>query len=111
MPDVENTRALTPAERELVHLLLVSKGDSRPVSATVQDMRDGGMGSLRFSGSEQRRYGSTLAEAEFKDADGTPVSVALMLDEAGDLFELDIWKVDFSPLVRIPPAEQITIVR
>jgi hypothetical protein len=52
------------------------------------------MGSLRFSGAERRRYGSTLAEVEFKDADGTPVSVALMLDEAGDLFELDIWKVD-----------------
>jgi hypothetical protein len=69
------------------------------------------MGSLRFSGPEQRRYGSTLAEAEFKDADGTLVSVALMLDKAGDLFELDIWKVDCSPLVRIPPVEQITIVR
>lgn len=78
---------------------------------SVQAMRDGGMGSLRFPGVEQRRYGSTLAEAEFRDADGTPVSVALMLDEAGDLFELDIWKVDFSPLVRIPPVDQITITR
>lgn len=78
---------------------------------SVQDMRDGGMGSLRFSGAERRRFGSTLAEAEFRDADGTLVSVALMLDEAGELFELDIWKVDFSPLLRIPPVDQITITR
>lgn len=111
MPDMEATRALTPAERELVRLLLASKGDQRPVADLVEEMRDGEMGSLRFSGPEARRYGSTLAEAEFTDADGTPVSVALMLDEAGDLFELDIWKVDFSPLIRIPPVEQITIAR
>jgi hypothetical protein len=111
MRRMEAARTLTPAERELVHLLLASKKDPRTVTNSVLDMRDGGMGSLRFSGSEQRCYGSTLAEAEFKDADGTPVSVALMLDETGDLFELDIWKVDFSPLVRIPPVEQITITR
>jgi hypothetical protein len=108
---METSRALTPAERELVHLLLASKGDSRPVANLFQGMPDGGMGSLRFSGSEQRSYGRTLAEAEFKDADGTLVSVALTLDKAGNLFELDIWKVDFSPLLRIPPAGQITIVR
>lgn len=108
---MEATRGLTPAEGELIHLLLASKGDPRPVTNAVQDMRDGGMGSLRFSGSEQLRYGSTLAEAEFTDADGTQVSVSLMLDEAGDLFELDIWKVDFSPLIRIPSVDQITITR
>lgn len=111
MPDMEDVRALMPEERALVHLLLASKGDARPITDTVQEMRDGGMGSLRFSGAEERRYGSTLAEAEFKDVDGTPVSVALMLDQTGSLFELDIWKIDFSPLVRIPPVEQITITK
>jgi hypothetical protein len=38
-----------------------------------------------------------------------PVSVALNLDEQGELYELDIWKMDFSPLQRIPPADQIQI--
>lgn len=90
---------------------MASKGDARAIPNAVREMRDGGMGSLRFSGSDERRYGGTLAEAEFKDADGTAVSVALMLDEIGELFELDIWKVDFSPLIRVPPVEQIKITR
>jgi hypothetical protein len=30
-----------------------------------------------------------------------PVSVALNVDQHGELFELDLWKVDFSPLQRI----------
>jgi hypothetical protein len=29
------------------------------------------------------------------------VSVALNVDQRGELFELDLWKVDFSPLQRI----------
>jgi hypothetical protein len=33
----------------------------------------------------------------FKDIDGTPVSAALNVDQQGNLYELDIWKVDFSP--------------
>jgi len=70
--------------------------------ARVRDMEDGGMGSIRFEPYSSRRYGKTLAEAQYTDADGVPVSIALNADEDGLLFELDFWKVDFSPLICYP---------
>lgn len=78
---------------------------------SVREMDDGRMGSLQFVGAAHRRMGSTAGRAEFDDADGVPVSVALLLDEEGQLFELDIWKVDFSPLIRIPDAALFRAVR
>jgi hypothetical protein len=75
----------------------------------VEDMNDGGMCSLRFQtvDNRQRRFGKKIAEAEFTDEDGTPVSAVVNVDENGELFELDIWKVDFSPLKRYPRPEQL----
>lgn len=77
----------------------------------VEDMNDGGMRSLRFQTADNRtrRFGKKIAEAEFTDEDGTLVSAAVNLDEYGELFELDIWKVDFSPLKRYPRAEELRL--
>ncbi len=72
-------------------------------------MDDGGMGSLAFVSRKGKKYGGILAEAEFHDADGTLVSAALFLDQEGELYELDIWKVDFSPLIRIPSVDKMKI--
>ncbi len=102
-------RSLTDAERDLVKLLLISAGDQRPIAGLVEEMADGQMGSLRFAGPAGRRYGGIVAQAEFRDADETLVYAALLLDEVGALFELDVWKVDFSPLMKIPPVEQIAV--
>jgi hypothetical protein len=73
----------------------------------VEEMHDGGMGSLKFVASDQksRNLGKTLIEKEFTDSDGTPITVAINLDENGDLFELDIWKVDFSSVKRFPVVD------
>lgn len=69
---------------------------------------DGGMGSLRLVEGDddrnERKFGSKAAELQFRDADGTPVSVSLHLDDAGRLFELDVFKADFSPLISIPDS-------
>jgi hypothetical protein len=94
-------RPLTSNERDLVAFIL---GHSSPLDGhfgLVEEMNDGGMGSLRFVGSADRRLGKCIGEAEFDDADGVTVSVALNVDQRGELFELDIWKVNFSPLQRI----------
>lgn len=74
-------------------------------------MNDGGMGSIRFVGAENRRFGSTPVEAHFHDEDGTPVIATVIVDQRGELYELDVWKVDFSQLKRIPPFEEITVNR
>lgn len=72
----------------------------------VSDMNDGGMGSLSFETTKQdRMYGRTLSEGWFKDEDGFPVLVAINLDMEDEIFELDSWKVDFSPRRRLPESD------
>ena len=66
------------------------------------DMKDGGMGSIRFVNTEPRIMGDVLQEAQYTDEDGITVSIAINADNQGDLFEVDFWKVDFSPLKCYP---------
>ena len=54
-------------------------------------------------GDTKRLFGQEVSRLQFKDQDGIEVSVSLNVDQFGQLFEVDIWKVDFSPLIRIPP--------
>jgi hypothetical protein len=77
----------------------------------VEEMQDGNMGSLKFVTSESRpgRFGEKIAEAEFVDEDGVLVSATINLDDRGNLFELDLWKVDFSPLKRYPKAADLDV--
>ena len=72
----------------------------------VTDMNDGGMGSLQFDTTKPDRiYGRTLSEGWFKDEDGFPVLIAINLDMEDEIFELDSWKVDFSPRRRLPESD------
>ena len=75
-------------------------------SLRVKAMDDGGMGSLLLfpDGTESGKavFGKTVAEYEFKDADRADVLASLNLDQFGKLFELDIWKVNFEPLISFP---------
>jgi hypothetical protein len=115
-PEVGPPRPLRAEEAALVRKLLAGtrlehKLD-RPLSETlVGDMNDGGMGSIQFcaSGAKRRLYGSTVREGSFLDQDGTLVWVALNLDQFDDLFELDMWKVDFSPLLGYPDPQDFKI--
>jgi hypothetical protein len=80
----------------------------------VQDMPDGGMGSIKFYRGKPRlesEYGKQIAEAAFQDADGVPVSATLSVDKAGDLFEFDVFKADGSPLVRYPDLSGFKIIK
>ncbi len=67
------------------------------------------MGSLRFkdTNNQERPFGKKIAEAEFTDEDGVLVSVVVNLDNSDELLELDLWKVDFSPLKRYPRPEEL----
>jgi hypothetical protein len=77
----------------------------------VEDMKDGGMGSVRFKDADnrERHLGTKIAEAEFTDEDGIPVSAILNIDDKDQLFELDMWKVDFSALKRYPRPEDLRL--
>lgn len=78
----------------------------------VASMNDGEMGSLYLyptqdSISNQRKFGSQVSECQFKDKDGIMVSASLNVDTQNLLFELDIWKVDFSKLIRLPISKDL----
>lgn len=73
------------------------------------DLPDGGMGSIRLvqGADTPRKMGSELVTAEYIDEDQVPVLISVNLDEAGKLFELDFWKVNYKPLKRYPRPEEI----
>jgi endo-1,4-beta-mannosidase len=106
-----NTRELRQEERALIEALLEHSGILTSYvksldDARVFDMQDGGMGSIGFEPYSSRRYGRTIAEAQYTDIDGVLVSITINADKDGNLYELDSWKVDFNPLKRYPkPCE------
>jgi hypothetical protein len=106
-------RRLSHTEGTLVRRLLQqAEGDNSALlgrldSLDVQEMPDGGMGNLYFSSpsksAQASRLGHRIAELQFDDADGVPVIASLNVDQDGDLYELDVWKVDFKPVIRLSP--------
>jgi hypothetical protein len=106
----QESRALRQEEQDLILFLLSKAQGEKPgllPAALVTDMQDGGMGSILFLSDDLRRFGRELISAQYRDSDGTLVSIALNLDEQGDLFELDFWKVDFSSLKRYPRPQEV----
>src|SRR5215467_7685567 len=96
-------RQLRNEERDLITAMLRSKPSHAELlnglnARTVDDMQDGGMGSIRFNdGSGAGRHlGGAVAEAEYTDDDGVLVSIVLNTNDGGGLYEVDFWKVDFS---------------
>jgi hypothetical protein len=94
----------TPFEDRILHDIAHS---------LVEDMNDGGMGSIRFRNGQQgkRLFARQVSEATFVDEDGVVVSATLNLDQYGKLFELDLWKVDNSKLRRYPAPGDVNVLR
>ena len=100
-------RLLREDEKKLIQCLLKEVDfkaiDLDKIGVTPYD--DGGMGSLWFESItpfENRRMAKVLINKEFHDEDGMPILVGLIADEQGELYELDIWKADFSPVIKYP---------
>lgn len=113
-------RLLEVEEVSLIKALLMTNSNIAEIivptldTILVEDMDDGGMGSLLFiscTNDSNRKLGKTLAEAEFLDEDQVLVCVQLNLDNHNQLFELDIWKVDYSPVSRCSNLERIGAIK
>lgn len=108
-------RPLRQEESDILHALLqFVPADAQPPverDLRVVDLPDGGMGSIRFTDGQtaKRKMGRELVTASSFDEDGIPVIISINLDEAGRLFEIDIWKVNFSPLIRYPKPEELKL--
>jgi hypothetical protein len=101
-------RSLREHEKRLIGCLLkdIQKHSFDIENQQVVDMTDGSMGSIYFIRGDkpesERKMKERIAEEQFKDSDGIPILVSLNTDDDGFLLELDIWKVDFSPLITYP---------
>ena len=98
-------RNLTKGEKAFIMEMLKYTDETHIFShlldqAIVEEMDDGGMGSLKFiyENVEQALFGRDLIAVQFKDVDYTLVIASIYLDRQDKLFEIDVWKVDFSPL-------------
>lgn len=105
-------RKLRPEEIELIERLLAfGKREDLGAGlkdAEVRDIPGGEIGSLVFAPSGgERKFGDVLATAEAPDSDGATIILALNLDRSGGLYELDIWKDDFSHVITLPNAGSI----
>ncbi|MBL8299707.1 MAG: hypothetical protein JNN30_15330 [Rhodanobacteraceae bacterium] len=69
----------------------------------VSSFNDGEMGGILLfpdgTRAGERKFGRQASEFQFTDRDGVVVIVSLNLDQDEHLFELDVWKTDFSALI------------
>nr|WP_219633644.1 hypothetical protein [Stenotrophomonas maltophilia] len=70
-------------------------------SVQVENVEVVGFGGVVFLSSTTQVFGSDIATAMLADADGVPVRVTLCLDNQDQLFELELCKVDFSPIIGV----------
>jgi hypothetical protein len=112
--ETSDWRKLRKEEADLIAAMVRNSPEGKAILQSlperlVKEMKDSGMGSLQFKDidNQERRFGKKIAEAEFTDEDGILVSVAVNLDDNNELLELDLWKVDFSPLKRYPRTEEL----
>jgi hypothetical protein len=117
-------RNLTDIEKKLLLAMPITEYKYRQMienlidKFAVEEMEDGGMGSLAFNPVKNnyarkdcaniqskyksknvkayfRMFSKIISEIETNDSDGVPVSVALYVDNFDDIYELDVWKVNF----------------
>ena len=108
-----NKRPLTSNEANLIKILLANKKAQynklkTSFSYSVISLDDGGMGSFLFLNEHNEKNNLeiiAISEYQFNDKDDVPVLVTLYSYSDGRLYELDIWKVDFSPLLAYPNEE------
>ncbi len=114
-----NLRIPSSKELAVITTLLQSKSESLYFADNlnhllVKELNDGGMGSLLLvpKGLENtnRYFGKQLALGEFADSDGVSVTVVINLDSNGQLFELELWKVNFARLLAWPDPPNIRIL-
>ena len=108
---MESSRKPSQDERRLLEFLVQKATVKFPsnwnTNLFVKPLNDEGMGSLLLLPEgvvidSNRLLGEQVSEYQFADEDGVEVIASLNIDDAGRLFELDIWKTDFSPLIGIP---------
>jgi hypothetical protein len=101
-------REIRQEEKVLIAYLLEQLPDNSNqynIPLFIKELEDGGMGSIQLT--DEGRHHKDLIQMQYVDADGQKVIITLTENQAGQLFDLDIWKVDFSPLKQFPTIEKL----
>ncbi|WP_010521251.1 DUF6984 family protein [Aquimarina agarivorans] len=99
-------RPLKSVELELLKRLTNGQFE---IPRIVRDLNDGGMGSISFDLKNCQARKRQIISAEYIDKNGVLVDIELTCDNNEKLFELDFWKVDFSPLIIYPTYKNLKI--
>lgn len=105
---MESIRTPTHEELNIIGFLTVKANYNMANWADGLMVRDipGGMGSIELLYNNidnySRKFGKQISEICFKDIDDIDVIVSLYVDENNLLYELDVWKVNFSNLIQFP---------
>jgi len=107
-------RSLNKDEIALISWMIKGKLRGQKIIDTldkllVEEMKDGGMGSLKVNieGKDDRIYSRELAKADLFDIDGIPVFISINLDQNDDFYEFEVFKADFSKLQKIPSIQTL----
>ncbi|MEO6832221.1 MAG: hypothetical protein ABI378_07475 [Chitinophagaceae bacterium] len=102
-------RPIKPEERALIERLLsfVKDGNRYKIPQEVENLGEPGSGSLQLSAKGE--HANDLVEADYKDADGRDVLITLSTNQFGELYDLDLWKSDFSSLQLYPKADKVKL--
>lgn len=96
-------RPLRPEEKTLLEFLLTKVPGGKKYAVPAEA---GSLGDFGLQLSPRGEHAEDLVEATYVDEDRREVFLTLTANAQGELFELDIWKSDFSPLRRYPtPAD------
>ena len=74
------------------------------INSIVEEMNDGGMRSLKFLSVKnvESIMKDEIANIDLNDSDGMPLSITINTNKDDEIYELDIFKADFSPLKQFP---------
>jgi hypothetical protein len=97
-------RQITKKEKKIIEYLT---NNSINTPDLVRDLKDGSMGSISFDLDNSQLRKAKIAAAKYLDEDGILVDIELTTDNNGNLYELDFWKIDFSPLKSYPTIEKL----
>lgn len=99
-------RPIKPEEHALIkHLLgFLNDGKQYRIPEEVENQ-----GETVIQLSSKGEHAADLVEADYKDADGREVLITLSINQFDDLYDLDMWKSDFSSIQRYPTADLVTL--
>ena len=102
-------RPIKSEERALIgHLLsLLKSGHQYHIPEEVETLGDPASGGLQLT--SRGEHTTDLVEADYKDADGRDVVITLSTNQYNELYDLDIWKTDFSALRRYPEPDMVKL--